>query len=301
MTATHEALHEGFTIAGGTKMKKMATIAMIALVMDIATCGFAQVQSAEDPFVKIGSGRENVAAPPVQASPEEAKSMPVQVEVEVQFVAFPREEIERIAAEGMVCIEHLKELRIQGKSALLAAPRAVTWPGNVATVKGVEECIYATEFEVHTSLGKTNTQSLVAADSSLGNATGVLAPSVAGVVLAPGAFETRELGAAFEVLPEIEAETPHLIQLQISSHFVVEATWRDSGGVYVDASGTKRELGADMPTFHAYEATTSVTVENGKTVLLGGGMDTTDEKALVYMFLTTRLIGTDGKATTTRK
>jgi hypothetical protein len=202
--------------------------------------------------------------------------LPSQIDIQVEYVAFDMTNIAVIAARG-ITVSALTELWTKGYGQLIAAPRVVTQSGVEATVKGVTECIYPTEF------GGSDT-----------NAASETSTNVVSAVI-PGSFETRETGIILQVLPEVSAEG-YMISLTMAPEFVEEPTeWRDFGFKYVDSNGREQQPRMEQPFFHVYSASTSLIVENGKRILMSGGMPSRDGKRLVYAFVTARLIGIDGE------
>jgi len=175
-------------------------------------------------------------------------------------------------------VESLTALRQKGKAELLAAPKVVTQSGLEATVKGVTEMIYPTEFCAAPVAGTNTNTTATAADA----------------VVEPGGFETREVGAILTVLATVTPES-RLISLTLAPQLVFEPEWRDYGYTCTNADGSVEVVHMEQPFFHSESLQTSVLVNHTETVLLGGGMPSKDPEKVVYMFVTARLIGTDGK------
>jgi type II secretory pathway component GspD/PulD (secretin) len=201
-----------------------------------------------------------------------------QVQIDVQFVAYDLADIARVAATGKVNIASLTGLWVNGRGELLAAPTVVTLAGQEAVTKGVTEYIYPTQFTM-TGLQNGGT-----------NAFG--SGAVFGAVSEPGAFQTREVGAIEQVVPEVSAGG-QMISLTMNPQIVCEPLWEDFGYRYKD-NQVERHLPMRQPFFHVYSASTSVSVQSGKRVLLGGGMPSRDGKKLVYAFVTATLVDATG-------
>jgi general secretion pathway protein D len=146
-----------------------------------------------------------------------------------------------------------------------------------ATVKGVTEVIYPTEFTV-TPVG-TNTNTTVTAD---------------GTITEPGSFETREVGVILQVLPEVTLDGS-MINLTMTPQVVYEPEWKDYGGRFAGPKGKGEGAKMEVPFFHTQMVTTSISIKDGATVLLGGGMPAKDPAKVVYAFVTARRVGLDGK------
>ena len=206
----------------------------------------------------------------------ELRALPMLIEIEAKFIAFPAADIERLAQQDADDAHALLRVWKNGGGRLLAAPRVVTRAGREATVKGVKEYIYPTDFTVVPYAG-TN---------------GVTNALVAGVV-EPSGFETREVGAVLQVSPDVSPEG-NMIHLDVSPEVVLEPEWRDYGNTYVDSRGKERHVPMEQPVFYTYSVSTSVTVKSGATVLACGGMASRDGESVVYVFVTARLVGIDG-------
>jgi len=200
-----------------------------------------------------------------------------QLEVEVQYVEFELADIDAIGKTGRVEQDALRSLWQKGRGKLLHAPKVVTQSGAEATVKGVREVIYPTEFTV-APVG-TNTNTTVTAHET---------------IVEPGAFETREAGVILQVLPEVTSDGG-MINLTMTPQVVSEPEWKDYGGKYLDAKGKEQSVKMEVPFFHTQTVTTSISIKDGATVLLGGGMPSRDPTKVVYAFVSARRIGLDGK------
>jgi type II secretory pathway component GspD/PulD (secretin) len=202
---------------------------------------------------------------------------PVQIEIEVLFVSFSAADIERLAITG-ITVDSLIALWKAGGGKFLTAPRIVTQSGQQATIKGVTEFIYPTEFETE------------GIRSSFPRAT----HGAVGSVVTPSPFETREVGTILEVLPEV-SPNGKIINITLSPELVDEPVWKDFGSTHMDATGTPRKRERLQPFFHTYHFRTSVLVEPGRRLLIGGGTETQDGTRVVYAFLTARLLDVYGR------
>ncbi len=147
----------------------------------------------------------------------------------------------------------LHAIEQKGNADLLSAPKVTTKSGAEATIKVVTEYIYPTEFTVTPITATT--------------AAGVAA--VAGGIVEPGAFETREVGVILSVMPEVSPEG-QMINLTMTPEVVTEPIWRNYGSVYTDASGNTQTLNMEQPFFHTRTVTTQISIYNGATVVMGG-------------------------------
>jgi hypothetical protein len=204
---------------------------------------------------------------------------PSQIEVEVQFVAFDLAQVSKLGPTGATAAA-LTALWTNGLGTLIAAPRVITTAGAEATVKGVSEWIYPTNLAV-----------CLTNSAAITNATSSSVP--------PAAFESREVGTLLTVLPDVSPEG-RVINLTLIPELVEPPVWQDYSDPHADANSKPPQAHLPQPVFHTYTTSTSVMVDNGGRLLVGGGIPTRDGKRLVYTFLTARLIGIHGQAIDTK-
>ena len=140
---------------------------------------------------------------------------------------------------------------------VLSAPKVVTKSGAEAVIKVVTEYIYPTTYEIVYPQQQTAT-------ITTGNQ-----PMITPVVQ-PGGFETREVGVILQVVPEVSAEG-QMINLTMNPQVVSEPDWHDYG---MDMPGLDvthpTHLPMMQPFFHIRSVSTSVSIYNGATVVMGG-------------------------------
>lgn len=210
---------------------------------------------------------------------------PSQLEIEAHFVAFDNADIETVsmsAPTGIVDQASLFELWRKGKGQLLFAPKVVTQSGCEATVKGVTEYIYPTEFTVEPIVGYPG-----------GDPKGAIQPI--GIGVEPGGFETREVGVIMTVLPEVSPEGS-LITLTLAPEAVYDPEWEDFGCTTRAPDGTETHHQMRQPFFHTQSVSTTVNVYSGQPLVISGGMMDRERTKMVYVFLTARLISPAGEA-----
>jgi general secretion pathway protein D len=161
---------------------------------------------------------------------------------------------------------------------VLSAPKVVTKSGQEAIMKVVTEYIYPTSFEVETTVGANNN-----------NGGGVPAAST----VSPSDFETREVGVILQVLPEVSADG-QMINLMMNPQVVAPPEWKNYGSkvpqytqetsidllgrettrtvLLTDANGNPVYLEQPMeqPIFRVRSVSTSISIYNGATVVMGG-------------------------------
>ena len=155
----------------------------------------------------------------------------------------------------------LHALSQRSNTDLLSAPKVVTKAGQEAVIKVITEYIYPTTFTV--------TQATGGGGGVAGAVGAAIPPSVE-----PGGFQTREVGVILQVVPEVSAEG-QMINLTMNPQVVSEPTWHDYG---YDAHLPSTTGGPDVithlnmpqPFFQVRSVSTSVSIYNGATVVMGG-------------------------------
>lgn len=147
-------------------------------------------------------------------------------------------------------------LEQNGNADLLSAPRVTTQSGSEATIKVVTEYIYPTDFTV------TPIQGAAAGGAGAGT-------TITGGVVEPSGFETREVGVILTVLPEVSPEGT-MINLTMAPEVVSPPEWHNYGSTYVDADGRTQQLNMEQPFFHTRTVSTTISIYNGATVVMGG-------------------------------
>jgi general secretion pathway protein D len=143
----------------------------------------------------------------------------------------------------------------RGNTDLLSAPKVTTKSGAEATIKVVTEFIYPTEFTVSGISGSTE---------GAGQNAGTV-----GAVVEPGGFETREVGVILVVLPEVSSEG-QMIDLSLTPEVVDFLRFEEYGSTYTDSQGNIQQLRMPQPIFHSRSVSTSISIYNGATVVMGG-------------------------------
>jgi general secretion pathway protein D len=153
----------------------------------------------------------------------------------------------------------LHALDQRGSSDLLSAPRVTTLSGINAVIEVVREIIYPTEFDVSEN------------DIEIqggGGATGANVPFIPPTVI-PGAFETREVGVILNVTPNVGPDN-YTINLQLLPEIAELVDWIQYGTTIGLENGTSFVVNMPQPVFASRNVTTSMTVWDGHTVVMGG-------------------------------
>jgi Flp pilus assembly secretin CpaC len=113
-------------------------------------------------------------------------------------------------------------------------------------------------------------------------------------VVEPGGFQTREVGAILQVVPEVSAEG-QIINLTLNPQLVEDSVWENYGSAGRDAAGKACAAQLRQPFFHVYATSTTVALARGRRVLVGGGMPSRDGKRAVYLFVTATMLDIYGE------
>lgn len=138
-----------------------------------------------------------------------------------------------------------------GNSDLLSAPRITTRSGQPAQISVVKEIIYPTEFE-------SEVQQIQGGSGDSGT------PASQFVTVTPGSFETRETGVILNVTPTVGPDG-YTIDLVLNPEVAELIDWIQYGSVYFDQIAN-----IPQPVFASRNASTSIVVWDGQTVVMGG-------------------------------
>ena len=172
------------------------------------------------------------------------------------------------AIDGNALSMILHALSQQTSTDLLSAPKVVTKSGQEAIMKVVTEYLYPTEFDVIEGDGETSGDDGGAA---------ITFPAVE-----PQNFEMREVGVILQVIPEVSAEG-QMINLMMNPQVVSEPTWKDYGydsKTIVNGQLFSTHLPMEQPWFKVRSVSTSISIYNGATVVMGGMI--TEERVATF-------------------
>ena len=99
------------------------------------------------------------------------------------------------------------------------------------------------------------------------------------------AFETRETGMILNVTPSVSSDN-RTINLTVIPEYCREMGWKKEAQSLDDPSS---------PLFHSQNLTTTVIVDSGETVVLGGGPDT-ESKGYSYWYFSAEIVDAAGRA-----
>lgn len=198
-----------------------------------------------------------------------------EVEVEVRYIQFDRADIQAASRIGDLSVESLLRLYRAGKGDLLVSPTVRTRFGKEATTKSVVECIYPTQFVVTPITGGSPNTNKV--------------PGSVGAVAKPSGFQTREVGAILQVMPEL-ASDGQTINISLSSQFIFKPEWKDYGSEYTSSDGRTNKLPMPQPMFPSVAINSSLSVPTNAPVLISGGTPSPDGNKLIYVILQARIL-----------
>lgn len=162
----------------------------------------------------------------------------------------------------------LHALNQSGDANLVSAPKVTTLNNQRAQIQMVEEFIYPGEFEVTPPTVKGLTQSTYTTTGSTTQYTQTIVNTkiVTPGIAVPTSFETRDIGVILNVTPSVGADrkTITLTLIPEISEFI---DWIDYG---VKQGEGWNAIPIKKPIFQTRSVTTSVVINDGETVVLGG-------------------------------
>lgn len=209
-----------------------------------------------------------------------AMTTPCQIEVQAQFISFPKPDIDvllKAEGGGIPNKDAILDLVKQGKGTVLSAPRVVAPSGIEAVTKVVEEVIYPTKFNVQPPLT---------------NATSLKEPQI--VVIVPSDFEMREVGVILQFVATVR-ETGN-IEMITTPQMVARPIWKTYKGKYITPDGKEHEIDFEQPFFQIKSIQTSIQIEDGETVIAGGGMWDQDDISVTFLLISAQTVDSAGKA-----
>lgn len=159
----------------------------------------------------------------------------------------------------------LHALEQRSGSNLLSAPKVTTRTGSNAEIKVVRELIYPTDYEITPAqtLGTTGAQSFSPA------------------FVTPTGFEERDLGVILNVTPTVGPDN-YTIDLIMMPQVTELYEWINYGTKMSDGRGGLVDMDLHQPIFHSRTITTSISIWDGQTVVMGGliteAQETTEDK-----------------------
>ena len=191
---------------------------------------------------------------------EAESNLPRQVLTQIEFIEMSHEHMTALLADPEA-LKNNTALRkkVTGmiktqKAEIIETQLVITRSGEKSTTESISEFIYPTEYE------PSNTPTTVKDNN--GNENKISKKNLT-TAPTPTAFETRDLGATFEIEPTI-GENNRYIDIRINPEIVYHvenfkwATWKDEHG----------ETDIQMPTFYTLRFNTALTLVNKQTCLV---------------------------------
>ena len=208
-----------------------------------------------------------------------------QVQISATWVAYPPARVEAALSASPTAVlgqAELRKLFAEGEKRILHAQTVVTLSGINAVAESVEEIIYPTEFDV-----AENDISVVG-----GPPPEALERYVTPFQI-PGAFETREIGAIFNVTPTVNADN-ETINLALLPQITELERWIEYGRDVSLPLHDNLPVHMPQPVFRSHNVTTSLSLKSGATLALSGGRDP-KSREYVYLYVNAVILNTEGQ------
>jgi hypothetical protein len=200
---------------------------------------------------------------------------PFQFQIEATYLTMEKHVGDALSMTGSLNVLNVKKAWRDGKATILANPRMVTQSGQEATIKVVREISYPVRFGYEKPSDAHGTSSNAVTST-----------------MVPTAFETREVGALFSVLPEINPEGT-MIHLSIAPQYVNLTAWNE----HTTTTQTENQIirtTCKRPIFKSYGAKTSVVCKDGATILISADVGYPDDGHYLAVLARVTLVGADG-------
>jgi hypothetical protein len=187
------------------------------------------------------------------------------VQIEFQLIEVENDAVAAISPKSQLTATSVLDLIRNGKARLAQTVAVMTLNGVQATVKGVREFIYPTDFFMHGAEGKQT----------------LTVTATTGAVVEPGNFEMREVGVILTVLPNIRGAGA--ISLVMTPERIYEPEWQ----VYslLDNADNANPTNATIkqPLFNTCSLSTEVLLKNNEPTLLSACPMVGSDKTIVMV------------------
>jgi type II secretory pathway component GspD/PulD (secretin) len=217
--------------------------------------------------------------------------VPLQIEISATYMLVEKAVADELSMRGALDVANIQQAWRDGKATIVANPQIVTQSGQEATMKMVDEIIYPTEFDYEASNVSADDPSVSSNDVAY---TAEASDVTKASAIFPAAFETREVGVIFSVLPEMTPEGT-MIYLAMSPAYVILAGWKDYEAVVFDGNGQSVRVACPQPLFRSSQTTTSLLLKSGATMLAAVDVWHPDTESYLALLVRATLIGIDGK------
>ena len=190
------------------------------------------------------------------------------VSVEMRMIEMPKLAADELFKEqgglAKTCVINEKTLSaisdivVKGKAKVVSQSKIMTKSGMNCQNKSVREFIYPTEYAVCEKNATNSVKNLPAGSSNATNGVKALPD-----MLIPTAFETRDCGTILDVTPTIGPDM-QVIDVVVMSQRVRLSAFPNK--IIVNSPAGKTEV--EQPVFISEDVTTSLTIQNGTTVLV---------------------------------
>lgn len=188
--------------------------------------------------------------------------------IEVSLIAFKKDDVERLKAEGCVTKEKLFELRKRSKSKLVSTlkTRHPLRKGSDVELKDVQELIYPSKYY---SNGCDTNQ----------NANGT-------IHVLPGDFTMRETGTIVTLTAQSDyADSSFSFKVDAKLSYTTVTEWDEYDAAITTKDNRVKTFPCTQPRFNCLSIEQTCTIIPGETILLGGGSPF-DQEWVYYAFLT---------------
>jgi len=172
--------------------------------------------------------------------------------IEVQTVLMDTTDIGELSKGQMITPGLIANLRKAGKATLVTAEVVTAFPGKEASLRGVTEYIYPTEFAPSAPEEK--------------NPKVNVNVSVQETTVVPSSFATREVGHILTVLPSLQ--DTNKVRLQFARQSVQPPQWLSYPDVNVQPGGETNAASCSQPVFRVAATTTEVIVSPGQPIVI---------------------------------
>jgi Flp pilus assembly secretin CpaC len=194
----------------------------------------------------------------------EHDDLPKQIRVQVEYIDVSQEQLtellngEKPAANDVELRKQVGQLVDSGKATIMETMLCIARSGQRAKTESIEEVIYPTEYEP-AQLPNTN-----ASDEKDDAVETQQARSDSAIGPTPTSFETRNVGSYIEIEPTLSPE-----KKSINLTLTPEIVYHVGNKVWAEWKGEHGNSPIQMPTFYVLRINTSVTLADGKPLLLG--------------------------------
>ncbi len=199
--------------------------------------------------------------------------IPPDIEVIARFIAFPKDKIDELTKEDLttpLTVETLSSLLKQGTGRIIASPRVVAIAGNESVIFSGETQGILLDCSTHANPSSmTNTNCIV--------------------VCAPQDFETFPMGATLK-FTAIISDDGGTIYIDLHSRLSIAPEWKSSPAKRVSSDSKEGALNNELPRIKQFRCSTQLSMRNGETAIVSGGMVDRKENEVIFVFVTCTIV-----------